>query len=909
MLALLSQIVFTQPIILTALLALPVLWYILRITPPAPKKISFPPARFLSDLISEEQTPDKSPWWLLLLRMLLIALIITALAQPVINPADDLPGKGAIRIIMDNSWASAPTWNTQTNAAEEIITQAAREGREIYIVPTTQALSETKITQLGPLTHGEALSVIRGLKPNSWPADYKALETELKSKKARTSINSIWLSNGLDEGNIRSAITTAQTDGSLTFIRPQEEKTTLLLRPTQKVLKKSESDIRIDIEAAIPIKIPRPATVQALSTNGNILDLKTVILKEEELPETIGFEITDTLKNDISRFKISGQYGAGGIYLLDDNAKKKNVGIAASEQDLQKAPLIESSYYITRALEPFANISTGEISELIDEKDSSVIVLPDIAAMPTETLNKLETWVSEGGLLLRFAGPNIADSLTEPFLMPVTLRSGGRSLSGSLSWDEPQTIKQFEETSPFFGLEIPTDLEIKQQILADPSQELNGKIWAELTDGTPFITASPKDKGLIVLVHTTANTDWSNFSLSGLYVSILRKVIALAGQSSNQINTSYKNLEPALIMDGFGTLNTPPPSVKPLSIDKIDSVKPSSLNPPGIYGSGSKQYALNLGGNLPRLQTVENLPLSVMQNHYEADYELDLMPYILYAALCLFLIDWLIMIILLGSNSNIRKKRNAIALLIICLLTVPQTVYAQSEQQHVLFASGFYLAYIKTGDTALDSTTMQGLTTLSETLERRTSIEPKGVIGLNPERDTLAFFPLIYWPISPNQQNVSDKAVKNIQNYLNHGGTILFDTRDQNRSTTSIHNTTNAQMLRSITGRMNIPPIMRIPDDHVLGRSFYLLNDYPGQYKSGTLWIEQQSAAGRDGVSSVIIGSNDWASAWANASQNGINNKYEMSLRFGVNLVMYALTGNYKADQVHIPHILKRLDE
>lgn len=907
MLTFLSPIVFTQPVILTALLALPVLWYILRITPPAPKKVTFPPARFLADLIAEEQTPDKSPWWLLLLRMLLIALIITALAQPVINPADSLSGKGAIRIIMGNSWASAPTWNTQSNAAEEIITQAAREGREIYIMPTTATLGETSITQFGPLSQREALSVIRGLKPNSWPADYKAMIDEFRNKKTDKSIDSIWLSHGLNEGNLRSIITAAQSDGSLTYIKPKEEKTALLLRPTKKALRKSDSDIRIDIEAAVPLQTPRPATIQALSTNGNILDLQTITITDAETPQTIPFEIADTLQNDISRFKISGQYGAGGIYLLDDNAKKRSVGIAASEQDLQKAPLIESSYYITRALEPYANISTGKILELI-EKDSAVIVLPDIAAMPTETLNKLEKWVSEGGLLLRFAGPNTADSLTEPFLMPVTLRAGGRSLSGSLSWDEPQTIKQFAENSPFFGLEIPQGLEIKQQVLADPSQELEGKIWAELTDGTPFITTTQKDKGLIVLVHTTANTDWSNFSLSGLYVSILRKTIALAGQSSNQINTSYKNLEPALIMDGFGALNTPAPSVKPLPLDKLDQIKPNSLNPPGIYGSGSKQYALNLGANLPRLQITENLPISVIQNQYESDYELDLMPYILYAALCLFLIDWLLMIFLLGSTTSILKKRG-MATFLFALLALPENAHAQSQQQHIQFASGFYLAHIKTGDAALDSLTMQGLSSLSETLERRTSIEPKGVIGLNPERDALAFFPLIYWPISPNQKPVSDKAIQNIQNYLNHGGTILFDTRDQNRSTTSVRNTPNAQMLRNITSRMNIPPIMRIPDNHVLGRSFYLLDDYPGQYKSGTLWIEQQSAAGRDGVSSIIIGSNDWANAWANASQTGINRKYEMSLRFGVNLVMYALTGNYKADQVHIPHILKRLDK
>lgn len=904
MFALLSQIVFTQPIILSGLFALPVLWYILRITPPAPKKIIFPPARILNDLNADEQTPNKSPWWLLFLRMLLIALMIIALSRPVINPADDLAGNGAVRIIIGNSWASAPIWNKQTEAAEEIITQAGREGREIYVMPTTPALGETRIIQHGPLSQGDALAIIRGLKPNSWPADYSAMLKTLDSETKSRSINSIWLSHGLDEGNIRSVITTAQTKGSVTYIRPSEEKTTLLLRPSTKAMKTSETDIRIDVEAAVPLDIPRPLTAQALSQDGNILDIQSATLTAQDLPRTISFEILGTLKNDISRFKITGQYGAGGLYLLDDRTKKRKIGIAASEQDLDRAPLIEASYYITRALEPFAHITTGEINKLIDD-GAAIIVLPDIAAMPTDTLNNLERWVNEGGLLLRFAGPNLADTITEPFLMPVTLRAGGRSLSGSLSWDEPQNIETFPESSPFYGLEIPSDLEIQQQVLADPSQELEGKIWAKLTDGTPFITAAPQEKGLIVLIHTTANTDWSNFSLSGLYVSVLRKIIGLAGQSSSNVSANYKNLEPALIIDGFGALSPPPPSIKPLHTDQLDKIKPNSLNPPGLYGSGTKQYALNLGSALPRLQKTENLPLGVYQNQYDADYELDLMPYILYAALCLFLIDWLIMIFLLGSAASFFKKTIP-ASLILCSLSAQSTL-AQTPQRDIQYASGFHLAFIKTGDTALDTLSLQGLETVAEALRRRTSIEPKGVAALDPERDTLAFFPLIYWPMSANQTKYSDKAIQNIQDYLDHGGTILFDTRDQNRSTTSVQNTPNAQMLRNITRRLNIPPIMHIPNDHVLGRSFYLLTDYPGKYNAGTLWVEQQSAAGRDDVSSVIIGSNDWASAWASAPQNSLSGSREMSLRFSVNLVMYALTGNYKADQVHIPHILKRL--
>lgn len=915
MFAFLSQMVFMQPILLYSLLGLPVLWYILRITPPAPRVIAFPPARFLANLVSEQRTPSKSPWWILLLRLLIVALIVIGLARPVVNPADSLPGYGALRLIVDNSWASTSIWDTQVSAGEEAIVQASREGREIYITTTTAVLGEETPEHLGPLSEGDALSVLRGLQPNPWPADYDALIETLKEHKERQSFHSVWLSHGLDEGNIRAALNAAQSQGGLTYVRPSESKTALVLRQTRKTLtsknRTAGRDIRIDIEAARGLEQLPPVTVQALGEKGAILDIQSTSLSET--PQTITFEITDTLQDNLTQFKISGRYGAGGLYLLDDSSKKRKVGIAASADDASSAPLIEASYYIKRALEPFANISIAPPLQLIEE-GHGVIILPDVAAMPTATLNALENWVNEGGLLLRFSGPKMAENRTENFLLPVALRAGGRSLSGSLSWDEAQQIKPFEENSPFYGLEIPDDVEILQQVLADPAQELEGKVWAHLTDGTPFITASNQEKGLLVLVHTTANADWSNFALSGLYVSVLRRIIGFSGRSQDSANANFKTLEPLLMIDGFGALQSPPATVRPVPIEAIDKLVPSSVHPPGLYGSGSYQFAFNLGTNLPALQLTDNLPISIAQSSYEKDYEIDLMPYFLYAAFMLFLLDWLVMSFVIGNALSILQRRAIGVFVILCL--VPVNAFANDEAD-LRYASGFYLAYVESGDNALDQRTRAGLESLSKTLFERTSVEPKGVVGLNPESDTLSFFPLIYWAMSGSQKTYSDKAIENIQYYLDHGGTILFDTRDQNRSTTSVRNTDNAKALRRVTGSLNIPPITPIPDDHVLGRAFYLLRDYPGLYTAGTLWVEKYSAQGRDNVSSVLIGSNDWAGSWAETRQqtqfgrfgsNTSDQQKEMAMRFGVNLVMYALTGNYKADQVHIPHILKRLD-
>ncbi len=928
--AFLSQIVFIQPIILTGLLALPVLWYILRITPPAPKTILFPAARFLDGLVVEEQTSSSSPWWILLLRLLMAALLIFALAGPVLNPTAKLSGQGPLRLVIDTGWGSAQTWDMQMRYAEDLATQAGREQRSVFILTTAAAEGEDTPRHLGPMTSGEAISILRGLQPVPWPADYDGMLKVLEDAKPKArGSDSYWLSHGIDEGGIMEPINEMVSQGGVQYIFPPSSALPALLRPntSMRISRDDEeaSPIRIDVDGPRDMSESMSLNVQVMANRDGdglqILDAQNVTLEPDKLPQTVSFEVAENMRGLVSQYRITGRKGAGGLFLLDDRSKRHSVGIAASAQNEANAPLVEASFFLRRAMEPFADVVLDNVSALI-EGGVSVIILPDVAAMPTQTLNALEGWVEKGGILLRFSGPNMAESRTEPFLLPVRLRSGGRSLSGSLSWDEPQVIMPFEDTSPFFGLSIPEDITIKQQILADPAQDLEGKVWARLSDGTPFITADKKERGLIVLIHTTANTAWSNFALSGLYVSALQRIVQMSGKAQVSVDTNYAALDPILVMDGFGTLVSPSAAVQPLSPDTLDTIVPGPYHPPGLYGNGQQQYALNLGTNLDEVSVTGALPISVSRRYYDEEYEVDVSPYLLYAAMLLFLLDWLIMMFMIGNGfkifSPMRKNRVMAILSVVVFSSVVFSAPAHASTDWELkHSSDFYLAFIETGDTDVDRMTRAGLESLAKTLSQRTSVEPGGVVALNPETDTLSLFPLIYWAISPNQKRYSDKALAQVQFYLNHGGTILFDTRDGNRSTDRANRSDEAAALRQITSSLNIPPVAPIPDGHVLGRAFYLLDTYPGRYADGILWLEQQSASGRDNVSSVLIGSNDWANAWAAAQSQNAYNRFtlqrsgkdeEMALRFGVNLVMYALTGNYKADQVHIPHILKRLD-
>jgi hypothetical protein len=140
---------------------------------------------------------------------------------------------------------------------------------------------------------------------------------------------------------------------------------------------------------------------------------------------------------------------------------------------------------------------------------------------------------------------------------------------------------------------------------------------------------------------------------------------------------------------------------------------------------------------------------------------------------------------------------------------------------------------------------------------------------------------------------------------MHTGGTILFDTRGRDAD------------LGELARQLDLPPLVPVDDNHVLKRSYYLLTDLPGRWSGRPVWVEPLADTINDGVSTVVAGSQDWAGAWAvDAARRpllpvapGGERQREMAYRFGVNLVMYVLTGNYKADQVHLPTIMERLGQ
>jgi hypothetical protein len=598
------------------------------------------------------------------------------------------------------------------------------------------------------------------------------------------------------------------------------------------------------------------------------------------------------------------------------------------------------------------------IRRFIDQ-NVPMIMLADVGNISGEAHDRLAAWVEDGGMLVRFAGPRLAAS--DDDLVPVKLRRGGRTLGGSLSWEKPQALTGFTREGPFGNMAVPNDVTVTRQVLAEPEAGLVDRTWATLADGTPLVTAVKRGKGMIVLFHVTADTRWSDLPLSGTFVDMLRRLVGLAGTTaSNDTPAKPENarevVPPTRILDGFGAFGPPNATTRPVPVGYV--TRATADHPPGFYGPPEGLLAVNTLAPADRLVTLDYAPLNARIEAYQVGEPQDLRGPVLLAALGLLALDALVVFLLAGGIARAMRRRPqrattallAAGLLAATLLAATMmsstTAFAQNKAQTGTAAddspaalefaekatTATRLAYVVTGDAEVDQISKAGLQGLTMFLAQRTAMEPGDPIGLDIARDELAFFPLIYWPISPNAAKPSPAALARIDAYMKNGGTVLFDTRDSVMAPPGpggANRTPGMMALRNILSSLDVPELEPVPRDHVLTKTFFLLRDFPGRFNAGPLWVEslpsnndddgdsKRPARAGDGVSSIIITSNDMAGAWAMRSDGQAMlpmvpdepRQREFAFRAGVNIVMYTLTGNYKADQVHVPALLERLGQ
>lgn len=944
---------FGEPLLLWALATLPAIWWLLRFTPPRPAQTLFPPLRLILGLRSDEKTPVTSPWWLTALRVCLAGLVILALAAPILRPRPALPSSmgGPLVLIIDNGWAAGDAWTERLAAAQDEIARAAARDEPVMLVATAIA---GPADNLAPLDAQQVSARLAGLVPQPFPPDRPGVLARLKEALGpRTDARIVWLSDGLDHGHGRAALdalTALGQSGGVSVYMPDTTAGPLALGEPRH----DGAQLTIPVKRASP-GAPVSGRVMALALNGRSLGDVPFALGADEVEIRSRFDMPLELRNEIARVVIADQRSAGAVRLFDDRWRRRHVGLITGESRDIAQPLLSPLYYVERALAPFAELRADSGRNLAESIEGllkarvGLIVMTDIGRIADTSRDALAQWVENGGILVRFAGPHLAGGADD--LVPVRLREGGRTLGGTLSWSKPQPLGAFDAKSPFAELAVPREVTVLRQVLAEPDIELAEKTWAQLADGTPLVTAAKRGRGWLILFHVTANPSWSNLPLSGLFVTMMQRISELAPASGvdaapqaapapNAAVTADLALPPMRTLDGRGELVSPPATARPIAAAAAERTVASADHPPGFYGQAESFRAINVLARNATLRPLSGLPEAFAQRSYARTEPMPLKPWLLLGALVLLLIDAVAVLALSGLRLRTQEAAGA-ALVAACLLLVPppsahsQTAGASPNAAETANAFALKatlqtrLAYVITGNADIDAASETGLRGLSQALAMRTALEPGEPIGVDISRDELAFFPMIYWPIDPNAAQPDAATLARVDAFMKQGGTILFDTRDEVAGATGFgprQGGPGMQALRRMLAHVDLPALETVPADHVLTKAFYLLQDFPGRFEGGQLWVEAtqvdesdapRPARNSDGVSSILITSNDLAAAWAIDERGeplypvvpGGERQREMAYRTGINIVMYALTGNYKADQVHVPALLERLGQ
>ncbi|MGI9521146.1 MAG: DUF4159 domain-containing protein [Hyphomicrobiaceae bacterium] len=964
-----GALTFLSPWLLAGLLALPIIYWLLRTVPPRPRQITFPPTRILVGLENREKTPDKTPWWLMLIRMLAAAMVIFALAEPILNPNPKaaLEGSGPVAIVVDNGWSASAEWPERVRMMDRLIDQAASDQRPVVVVGTAEPAN--RLVQVE--SPNDARKRAAALVPQPFaPLRLKSAERLDMALAGQSGASVVWLSDGVDHGRAVEFIDRIATlaDAGLSVVTVGDE-----AAPLGAVAVVSDGG-KLRVKLVRPFGGQYQGEIAALSGRGERLSEARFNFSADQTTQTIEINLPLELRNQVSRVAISNERSAGAVHLLDARSRWSRIGLISGAERDRDQPLLGPLYYVRRALAPYGELVEYDTANLAEgvtrtlKRRPSMLVLTDVGVLPGGIVDQVADWVDQGGTLVRFAGPRLEKGGDD--LLPAPLRTGGRTLGGALSWSTPQPMAEFGEHSLFAGLEVSRDVLVRRQVLADPTRlPLETAVWARLQDGTPLVTATKRGDGTVVLFHVTANPAWSNLPLSGLFVEMLRRVSAVGNQAgepggiaagpmlSGQSTSAAPNvLTPVQVLDGFGQLSPPPPTTSAIALTDFATVRPQLSHPPGYYGPAGRPRALNIVTEDMVLSPLPSLPSATSVLAYEKQTSTDLKPWLLALALTLLFIDVVAILVLQSGGLRLGRVGRAMGAgavgglfvhTMLLMVTVPDgwaqtaqrppadTGGAGTQRPPVLDAkalaatSRVTLGYIETGDAGIDGTSQAGLAGLSRILSMRTSVEPGEPAPIDVENDEIAFFPLIYWPVIESQEALSAVALGKVDAYMKQGGLIIFDTRDYGQgmpigfSQRALRQDTPLQRL---LGKLDIPRLEPVPQGHVLTKSFYLLDRFPGRWAGGQLWVEagggntisaDRKARQADGVSSILITANDFATAWALDERNlplfpvvpGGERQREMAFRTGVNIMMYALTGNYKADQVHVPALLERLGQ
>ena len=854
---------FAAPILLAGLAALPLLWLIIRRSPPPANLVALPTLKLLSTEDIPPPQAARAPIWLLLFRLAALALLVLGLAGPRIVPEGVATHPAQFTILIDNGVMSAARWDEMRAAARDRIDALADGGTRFRIAPTAE-----EATPSGPLPFVDAETARAQL--SALPLRPWLLDREAAARRIDDASSALWVSDGMESDGanaLREALGSAEVAS--------------FPSPVPVILGAGPTHEGVAVRLSRALGQEGEARVRVKAANGR--EIASARAPFDNRVTAVRIPVAGPDAADAHR--VTAGPGAAATQVLSGGLDRARAAIFDNGGDTP--PLQRGSFYIRRAVEPFADVVETTLAGGPDS-DANLFLFDDVPLTEAAAEPYLAR-IRDGAVAISFAGPRTAENGTA--LSPVPLRVGARAFGGSLSWDEPQHFAAFDPKGPLAGLTAAKDdHEIRRQLLAR-DMPANTMTWARLGDGTPAVTARREGRGLLVMLHTSAAPDWSDLPLSGLFARLLERLVPLA-RSPQALDISGEGewiLDRELNADG--TLG-PPERAARVGAEDWPRVQPAPETPPGLYRSGDAVRALNLSDWFSRHPDIRPLETGSLRRAETLAAPREFGPILLALAAIMLAVDLFVALFLRGAilpRTGSARRAAAPTLAVLAALLFAGPLLAQQSAPPP-GDSGFSLAYV--GGTADDAVLAEGLANLSEMLRRRTAVSPGPPRAVRPDAPDLGRYPLLYWPAAARGAMTAPEA-QNLRAYLARGGMVIFDFGRP------FDGTTDARTLLSPLG---LPTLDEVGPAHVLMKSYYLLGN-PG---GGALWVEAGTEGESGQVSSVLIGGGDWARIWAGAKTVPPSVR-ENAFRFGINAVFYALTGTYKADQVHTRTLLDRI--
>lgn len=645
---------FLAPVALGAMAAaVPILWYLRETMPPEPEKQFFPAMRFLMDSDEEDDETLKTPWWQK--AMLCIPLIAGGLygAETILDEdsAAVLSGSGPMVLLVDNGYASAKNWEKRQQI-NTLIDKAERNNTPVILLPSALPGDGGPMALKGPMSADEAREALDQLSPEPWPVDRQKAMAVLKEKVSDAG-SVVWFSNNLADKHTDEFIEYAQSLGPLTIYRDSPEDLPYILRGPE------FHDDKMDVRILRPDRnAGQTLSVTATDIEGYAVRKADVRFPSGALETTVSFDLSQDIASQIVKVSIDNENHAGSVLLIDNHWRNRPVGIPESAAAAGVASqLLRDRHYVQTALDSYAEIHGGNLSDLL-EKDLAVLVVTDDVSIDESLESKLEEWVEKGGTLLRFAGPHLAAE-ENPDLVPVKLRTGERTVSGgALTDDKPAGLAPFPPDSPFYGIEQADDIQVRKEVLAEPGPDTEDRIWASLDDGTPLVTAKSQGKGQVVLVHTTASPAWSNLALSETFVDMLQAVVSQSRGLTEGDKEFSNEMPPLAVLNGFGHLTSPLGAAQPLTNEIAENGDVSEKNPPGFYGNETFRKAFNLSTGIRTFETYDAIPSDVTVQTYDtADKDPEYAKWLLLLAATFLIAEHLVCMRQKGILPSLKNNK------------------------------------------------------------------------------------------------------------------------------------------------------------------------------------------------------------------------------------------------------------